>query len=1083
MNTLTKSHGIITVTIFLLSALLLAACARDEAPAPTAEAKTAVPPTAPAEEPVPAAAAEAAEEPAPVETVQEPQPAATDEEPIYLSIIWHQHQPVYHKDPATNVYERPWVRMHAAKDYVDMAAMLESYPDIQATFNLTPSLIQQLDDLASGATDSYWLHTEIPAAELTDAEKQFILDRFFDTNRRIIDRFPRYADLLAKRDASTDPRNEFTTDEFRDLQVLFNLAWTDPDWLAEEPLAGLVAKGAGFDEADKLTILDEHLRLIEQVVPVHKALQDAGQIEITTTPFAHPILPLLVNTDLAREALPDIELPARQFIYGQDAVAQVEKGVEQYTDHFGRAPRGMWPAEGAVAEETITMVSRNGIQWMASDEGVLANSLGSDSFTRDSAETVVEADTLYRPYMVQGARGEPVAILFRDVNISDRVGFTYSGMNGEDAAADFMTRMHNIRDQLSESGAEGPHLVSVILDGENAWEHYENDGKAFLQTLYQMLSDDPLIETVTPSDYLAFAPDSPQIDDLHAGSWINADFSTWIGEEEENLAWDYLATTRDFLQQYITGSRQDVVSEEALDAAMAAMMIAEGSDWFWWYGADQNSGNDRSFDEQYRSSLKQVYLALGEQPPALLDVPIIPEQAAAADRPQSGLISPQIDGIVNSGEWDAGGQYLASGGAMAAANALCENLTYGFDGQNLYVNVGTEPTVWSEAPEIITLYFQAPGAGESTNFARGGSSLGFAATSMLELWFEGKELASASYFTPLEGKWTAVVESSAADLPLLVYPDGSEGFIAAANGQIEAAVPLAALGSIDEGSNIALRVLHQIAMGGSVAELERLPVSGPAAIVAPDLGTTTLVIDLADPENDDYGPGTYIYPEDSVFNSGNFDINTFQVGYSDEEIIFKFYLRGPIDNAWDSPNGLSLQTLDVYIDTDGDGQGGEVMLPGRNLAFEEGIRWDYAITAEGWTSGIYVPADEGPQQIASSAEFQTLVDPDLRKVTLRVPKSILGDDPEAWRFAAAAMSQEGFPSSGVMRVRDAVPEAEQWRIGGAPLGTTNHTRVIDLVWPEQGVQESRLSDFPPSDARQEDLTAADYARVPMFGAQ
>lgn len=186
---------------------------------------------------------------------------------------------------------------------------------------------------------------------------------------------------------------------------------------------------------------------------------------------------------------------------------------------------------------------------------------------------------------------------------------------------------------------------------------------------------------------------------------------------------------------------------------------------------------------------------------------------------------------------------------------------------------------------------------------------------------------------------------------------------------------------------------------------------------------------------------------------------------------------------WDSANGLSLQTLDVYIDSDGDGQGGEAMLPGRNLAFAEGTRWDYAITAEGWTAGIYVPAEEGPQQIASSEEFKVLVDPDLRKVTLRVPKSILGDDPEAWRFAAAALSQEGFPSSGVMRVRDVVPEAEQWRIGGAPQGSNNHTRVIDLVWPEEGLQESRLADFEPTSAAQAELIASDYARVPMFGAE
>ena len=381
-------------------------------------------------------------------------------------------------------------------------------------------------------------------------------------------------------------------------------------------------------EEDKVLLFDEHQRLINEVVPVHKTLQDSGQIEVTMTPFAHPILPLLVNTDLAREALPDIELPAARFTYGQDAVAQVERGVQLYEEHFGQLPRGMWPAEGSVAQEIVTMVGQNGLQWMATDEGVLANSLGLDSFTRNAEEVVVEADQLYRPYYVQGSRGGPVAMVFRDVAISDKVGFTYSGMPGETAAQDFVNRIHAIRRQLKEDGAEGPHLVSVILDGENAWEFYDNDGKEFLHSLYQMLSDDPLIKTVTPSEFLEIAPDQPQIEDLHAGSWINHDFSTWIGEEEENTAWEYLAETRDFLQQYITGSRSGSIDEEALEEAMTQMYIAEGSDWFWWYGADQNSGNDRSFDDQFRSTLKQVYLALGEESPAFLDVPIIPEQAA-----------------------------------------------------------------------------------------------------------------------------------------------------------------------------------------------------------------------------------------------------------------------------------------------------------------------------------------------------------------------------------------------------------------------------------------------------------------------
>ena len=271
-------------------------------------------------------------------------------------------------------------------------------------------------------------------------------------------------------------------------------------------------------------------------------------------------------------------------------------------------------------------------------------------------------------------------------------------------------------------------------------------------------------------------------------------------------------------------------------------------------------------------------------------------------------------------------------------------------------------------------------------------------------------------------------------------------------------------------------------IGGTLetTDVDLLPITGPAVIAVPDLGTTTILLEVADPEKDDHGPGTYTYPTDGVFKTGNFDITSFQVGEDDENVVFRFSLRGPVDNVWDSPNGLSLQTFDIYIDQDQDGEGGSALLPGRNLALD-GAAWDYAITVEGWQPGIFIPGDEGPQQIAEASEFLVLVDPGQQKVTLRIPKSILGDSPDEWKYAAAVFSQEGFPSAGVMRVRDVLPAAEQWRIGGAPAGASNHTRALDIVWATGGDQENWLSSFEPLAAGQADLTAADFATIPMFG--
>jgi alpha-amylase/alpha-mannosidase (GH57 family) len=1040
------------LTIILL-ANFLAAC---QSPEPT---------TTPSSNPAP--------EPTATPLVSPTDTTIPEEPPIYLSIIWHQHQPVYFKDPETGVYARPWVRVHAAKDYVDMAAILEQYPNVHATFNLTPSLIRQLDDLSSGAGDLYQVYAQIPAESLTDEQKQFILARFFDTNRKIVDRFPRYQELLQKRDTSADPLHDYRTEDFRDLQVLFNLAWTDPDWLAAEPLAALVVKGSGYSEEEKAILFAEHLRLVQEVIPIHKRLQDSGQIEITTTPFAHPILPLLVNTDLAREALPDLELPSTPFVFGQDAVAQVNLGAQLYQEHFGQPPRGMWPSEGSVAQEIVTMVARNGIQWMASDESVLANSLGLNGFSRDSNEVVVEADVLYRPYYVEGRDGGPVAMVFRDRLLSDKVGFTYSGMGGEAAAADFIQRIHAIRENLEASGGTGPHLVSVILDGENAWEHYDNDGKEFLHTLYQLLNSDPLIVTVTPSEFLQIAPEQPEIEDLWAGSWHNADFAIWIGEEEENTAWDYLTVARQHLQAFISGSRKGEVTEEILNEAQLLMYISEGSDWFWYLGADWDSGQDETFDQQFRDTLKQVYLTLGDDPPQFLDVPIIPQQAVTADRPSSGLVSPLIDGRIEAEEWAAAAEYSGAGSVLAPDNPGFESLAYGFDGQNIYFGITLEEAFPLPAEEThIELYLNIPGGGAANDFTRAGTILGFPAEKLVDIHLTSDGIAAAQQFSAQgDDNWQLEAEIEQAAL---------------GERQLELSLPLTQVGNPDFGDRFRLRAfLSQVTPVDErveIVDLAQVPGAGPAEISVPDLGTSTVVLEVSDPEEDDHGTGNYAYPMDAVFASGNFDILAFQVASSEEQIIFKFSLRGPVDNPWGSPNGLSLQTFDVYIDKDGDGQGGIALLPGRNLSLAEGEAWDYAITAEGWEPGIFIPGADGPQQVASANEFEILVDPDQREVTIRVPKAILGEQPEAWRFTALVLSQEGFPSGGVMRVRDVNPLAEQWRIGGAPANSTNHTRALDLVWPEAGQQEAWLSDISPTGTPQTELAAEDFARISLFGA-
>ncbi len=1060
---MTKRWSLLLVIVWIVG--LLAACGTPEAtptPQPVPPTVTAVSPTAqPTAKPAATSTAVDTAEPT----------TAPAENPLYLSIIWHQHQPIYFKDPATGIYQKPWVRVHAAKDYVDMAAILEKYPNIRATFNLTPSLLRQLQDLAADAKDLYQVHTEIPAADLTGEQKAFIQARFFDTNSKIIARFPRYQQIANDRDNSAN----WDTQTWLDLQVFFNLAWTDPDWLAEEPLAGLVAKGQSFAEEDKAIVLGEHARLVAEVIPLHKQLQDEGRIEVTMTPFFHPILPLLVDSNLASSAVPDIKLPPR-YARGFDAVAQVEMGVEFYTELFGKPPVGMWPAEGSVAQGIVNMVAKAGLQWMASDEEVLARSLGEVSFGRDGQGLVQDADALYRPYIVSG-RDNQMYIIFRDKTISDKVGFTYSGTSGTAAAQDFVNRVLAIRSQLEKTGATGPHLVSVILDGENAWEHYANDGKEFLNSLYQMLEEEQkkgTIQTITPGAYLAQFPDQQKIEELWAGSWVSPDYLTWIGEDEENRAWEYLGKVRDHVEK-----KKVNLDEETLAKVMDAIYTAEGSDWFWWYGADQNSGDDSSFDLQFRLTLQRVYELLGEPVPTFLKVPVIPQTAQPPSAGATGIITPTIDGTAADGEWDGAGYYMEEGGVQATPEQVVSQLWYGFAKDTLFLRLDARRP-WADigADTRVGFYLTKPGGGSEQPFSRvavknsGDTLLGFGANALLEVVIQG---GSATYYT-VDGSG-AYVEATAG------LPIGVSGMT------LEVALPYADFGKPDAGDALKLRT---IVSEGEQRDMQVAPSGGPAEIVVPDLGLTKPLLTVVDPKGDDHGPGSYTYPTDAVFGSGAFDLVEFMVAEDDNNLIFRFTFDGPLNNGWGAGNGMGIHTLDVYINA---AEGGaRKLLPGRNAAVPEADAWDFAVWAEGWTPGLYGPPPAGalePAQIGDTSTLNIVSDPGQNRITIRMAKKVLADslgvdvaalDPASWGYLAVVMSQEGYPASGVWRIRDVEAAAQQWRFGGAPADR-NHTRIIDVAYPDGAspAQEEALGTYPASQA--EDVSTLgpdDLAQLPMI---
>jgi len=531
---------------------------------------------------------------------------ACAQEPLYVSIIWHQHQPLYYKDPATGLYQAPWVRMHCAKDYYRMAALLEKYPSVRATFNLTPTLLRQIDDLVAGAKDKALALSEKPAAELTTEDKKFILNRFFDANwTSVIPKYSRYLGLLNKR--GRDPNDNalavFTVQDFLDLQVWFNLAWLDQNMETGE-VSALFEKGRDFTEEDKRKVLDRQKQIMQMVIPEHVKLQNSGQIEITMTPYTHPILPLIYDSDLAKICMPGALLPSR-FSYPQDAIEQVKKGKDFYRSHFGRDPVGMWPAEGAVAQEIVDIVADEGIKWMATDEEILERSIGIQ-LQKDAAGKLLNPEVLYKPYIVE-QNGKSMAIIFRDKVISDKVAFAYSNMSGEAAASDILDRLSFVKSELDKAGG-GPYFFSIILDGENPWEYYSDDGWSFLNSFYEKLSNDPRFKTITPAEFIKKFPPKDKIKYLWPGSWVNHNFDTWIGKPEKNKAWEALLSAR----------------TAAGSAEMESIYAAEGSDWFWWY--DTGAPEVATFDQMYRNTLASVYTALNQPVPPEIQSPLLIEK-------------------------------------------------------------------------------------------------------------------------------------------------------------------------------------------------------------------------------------------------------------------------------------------------------------------------------------------------------------------------------------------------------------------------------------------------------------------------
>ncbi len=602
---------------------------------------------------------------------------------LNVAFLWHMHQPCY-REPDNRVFRLPWVRLHGLKDYYDMAAILQNYPQLHQTFNLVPVLIDQLQDYASGNASDIHLELSRKAAEdLSPEEKSFLLKDFFKANwDNMIDVHPRYKELLNKRGRNTaakawpDMVRLFSVQDFRDLQVWFNLCWTDPLHFIQNPeLSDFKAKGSNYTENEKNWLLDRQADILKSIIPLYRKIQENGQIEISTTPYYHPILPLLCDNHIARESMPEAPLPT-QFCYPQDAEFQIVSGLDYMEKIFGNRPRGMWPSEGSVSQEAVSLMEKAGVKWLASDEGILERSLAMG--VRKGLE-LTKPEMLYNSYRYGACR-----IFFRDRALSDMIGFNYYNWEFKKAAQDFVSRLEAASDKIGAQAHQ--HIASIILDGENVWEFFPNDGQKFLNELYAKLAQSPKLKCCTFSEYMEQTNEAAPLKKIFPGSWINSDFRVWIGAADDNTAWELLLKTRMAIQQ-----KSPTLDVEKAGKIMEELYIAEGSDWCWWYGGDFFNENLAEFDALYRCHLQNIYKKLDMEIPEQLYLPLAGDRARQPLISEPiALISPVIDGKVTEFyEWSGSGIYdvRLNGETMHRSQSFFKGIYFGFDINNLYLRL------------------------------------------------------------------------------------------------------------------------------------------------------------------------------------------------------------------------------------------------------------------------------------------------------------------------------------------------------------------------------------------------------------
>ncbi|BAL80864.1 glucodextranase DOMON-like domain-containing protein [Caldisericum exile] len=925
--------------------------------------------------------------------------------PLNVIVMFHNHQPFY-KDPESNTYILPWVRLHGAKDYYRMPYLSSQFKDIHITYDLSGSLIDQIKDYLSGVEDKYHIVSRVDPDKLTIDQKFFMLSipgGFFDINwDHIIKKVPLYTDLLNKRQDifkqySIEDKdklvNAYSSQDYLNLQTLFNLFWLDVNYIKSDPeLAPLLDKAykkENFTIEERNLVLRKQMEIMSMILPEYKKLMDEKLIEIVSTPFAHPISPLLVDFGLSTELK-----------------EQLDASNKLFNETFGSTPAGIWASECALNDDVLKIFSEFNLKWTISDIDNLPQ-LGIDKNDPIKA---------HLPYTING-----VTVFFRDKYLSDGISFRYSGKSVNEAITDVETTLTN----LQKLNTAGDLVYTIALDGENAWEYYENDGNDFLNAFYGKLSElqkKGIIKVVTPSEYLskfkghevtlhkvsALYLENKDISNINSysnlpkreydgyfgeSSWVNPTLDTWIGEPQENIAWMWLI---DAYKKY--KEKENSLSLSIQTEVRRDLMIAEGSDWFWWYGSDQSSGNDPAFDRLYKIHLGEIYKKIGSDIPDYLYGNYFPDGEPYV----STEISLKDDEVVS-----------------------VSNLS----------NMKIGEMVYSKKKNLLTLKLN------SQDF--------------IVAVYNGKSLNSF-----------LSEQTKPRNFNMSNFPYTNESIGMPVDFEIYGKDSVYSLDLNGLNLNKLYIVIVGVKNGNIKVETQPIKLKFPLNIGG------TLIGELYDQANDDSGPGTYTYPLNDVFkNKGHlFDLISFKMYDAGENYILQYEMGSIGGNPWNGPNGFSFQIIETYFDVIDGGMTEPIDVNGPNALLDDKHPWDVAIRIAGWSYGNYIQNSKGE---VAQGELGISVDNEKNTINVVVPKKYLSINSNYTPYVCIISgSQDGY---GAGYFRAITQTASEWTCGGGDPEALNAgvlPKVMDIFTPKDKTQKEILTSY--------DVNSKKLAIIPML---